>query len=269
MLIIGENINATNKTIAEAIINRNSELLQNLAIAQVEAGADFIDVNAGIGHGSPEQQIEDMEWLVETVQSATQKPLSIDSDVPAVVEAGLRKHRGDKVIINSINAETDRLKTIGELAVEYNAWVIALAMGSEGIPDNSERRLIACETIIAYLTNLGMTPEQIYFDPLVLPVSVNSRQGMVTLETIRQIKSRYPEARTAMGLSNVSFGLPGRKLINRGFLLMAAYAGLDAAILDPLDKKAMSLVKVADMLLSNDPFCKSYNRAYRKGQIIE
>ena len=269
MLIIGENINATNKNIAEAIINRNKEVLQNLAIAQEKSGADFIDVNAGTGHATLEKQIEDMEWLVDTVHAATQKPLSIDSDVPEVIEAGLRKNQGGIVIINSVNAESDRLNPIGALAAEYKASVIALAMGSAGIPDNYEERLDACDMIINHLTKSGTKPEQIYFDPLVLPVSVNSNQSLVTLETIKQIKSRYPAAKTAMGLSNVSFGLPNRKLINRGFLLMAAYAGLDAAILDPLDTKAMSLVKVADMLLGNDPFCRSYNRAYRKKQIVD
>ncbi|MFC1971132.1 dihydropteroate synthase, partial [Chloroflexota bacterium] len=137
----------------------------------------------------------------------------------------------------------------------------------DGIPDTVEKRLAACEKIMNYLTELGMAAEQVFFDPLVLPVSVDSNQGLVTLKTIEQIKSRYPEAKTAMGLSNVSYGLPERKLINRSFLLMAAYAGLDAAILDPLDARMMSVIKVADMLTGKDT-SRSYLRAHRKGAIL-
>ena len=117
------------------------------------------------------------------------------------------------------------------------------------------------------LKEVGIKEEQILFDPLVLPVSVDPEQGLVTLRTIERIKEHFPAARTVMGLSNVSYGLPSRALINRGFLLMAAYAGLDAAIIDPLDAKTMSMIKVADMLNGRDPYCKNYIRSYRKGAI--
>jgi len=269
MLVIGENINASNRSVAEAMASRDREFLEGLAKAQAEAGADFIDVNAGAGQDAREHGSESMEWLVELVQAATDRPLAIDSDVPGVIEAALSRYRGERLIINSVTAEPERLATIGALAAERKAWLVALAMGPGGIPDTVDKRLAACELIMDHLTRLGMAAEQIFFDPLVLPIAVDSSQGLVTLKTIEQIKSRYPGARTVMGLSNVSYGLPNRKLVNRGFLLMAAYAGLDAAILDPLDAKTMSLVKVADMLTANDPFCKGYIRAHRKGSIVD
>jgi len=265
MLVIGENINASNKAVAGAIAGRDREFIGSLAKAQAVAGANFIDVNAGM----IQQETEAMEWLVEVVQAATDKPLAIDSDVTAFIEAALRKYQGEKLIINSVSAEPQRLKSIGSLAAEHQAWVVALAMGEKGIPDSVEERLSACEIIMDYLLGLGMKPEQILFDPLVLPIGVDSKQGLVTLKTIEQIKARYPDAKTVMGLSNISYGLPKRKLINRAFLLMAAYAGLDAAILDPLDAKAMSLVKVADMLTGKDSSCRGYIGAYRKGTIVE
>jgi 5-methyltetrahydrofolate--homocysteine methyltransferase len=269
MLVIGENINASNKSVAEAIVKRDGEFLENLARAEAAAGADFIDVNAGAGHGTPEQEIATMEWLVEVVQGATDKPLTIDSDNSSVIEAALRKYRGEGLMINSVNADPERLKPIGPLAAKYHAWLVALAMGTNGIPDNVEGRLAACDVIMAHLTRLGVGAEQILFDPLVLPISVNSNQGLVTLKTIERIKSRYPAAGTVMGLSNISYGLPNRKLVNRAFLLMAASAGLDAAILDPLDTKIMSFAKVASMLTGKDPFCKDYIRAHRKGMLID
>ena len=137
------------------------------------------------------------------------------------------------------------------------------------MPARVEERLDACERIMSYLTSLGVKTEQVLFDPLVLPIAVDTRQGLVTLKTIEQIKSRYPDARVVMGLSNISYGLPKRKLVNRAFLLMAAYAGLDAAIVDPLDSKAMSLMKVADMLVGKDSSCRAYLRAHRKGDLVD
>lgn len=269
MLVIGENINASNKSVAEAIEKRDEEFLVNLAQAQAQTGADFIDVNAGSGHGSPQETIAAIRWLVGIIQAAVEKPLAIDSDSPTVIEAALKEYHGQKLIINSVTAEPARLESIGPLVAERGAWVIALAMGTEGIPALVEERVAACERIMSYLTGLGVTAEQVLFDPLVLPIAVDTRQGLVTLKTIEQIKSRYPDARTVMGLSNVSYGLPKRKLVNRAFLLMAAHAGLDAVIVDPLDSKAMSLIKVADLLTGKDPSCRAYLRAYRKGSIVD
>jgi cobalamin-dependent methionine synthase I len=268
MIVIGEKINATNKLVAGAIASRDVEYISKLAISQADNGADFIDVNAGNTDETGGSNITGMEWLVEVVQSATDKPLTIDSDDVNVIEAALRKYKGSKLIINSVTAESFRLEPVGKIAVEWNAGVVALAMGENGIPDNVEDRLAACEKIITYLTGIGMSEENIYFDPLVLPISVDSSQGLVTLNTIKEIKVRYSSARTVMGLSNISYGLPNRKIINRTFLTMAAYAGLDAAILDPLDARIMGLVKTADMLTGKDPSCRKYLRAHRKGIIV-
>jgi 5-methyltetrahydrofolate--homocysteine methyltransferase len=142
-------------------------------------------------------------------------------------------------------------------------------MGKEGIPATVEKRLEACATVMEYVTRLGILPNQVFFDPLVLPIGVDENQGMVTIKTIQQIKERFPEAKTLMGLSNVSYGLPGRRLINRSFLLMAIGAGLDAALLDPLDGKMMSAVMVARLMRGSDPRCRRYMRAYRQGSILE
>jgi len=262
MLVIGEKINASNRSVGEAITNRDREFVENLARDQAAAGADFIDVNAG-------QETAAMEWLVEAVQAATDRPLAIDSNTPHVIEAALHKYRGERLIINSVTAEPAKIDSIAPLVVKHQAWLVALAMGEGGIPDNVEQRLDACELIMTRLNRLGVAAEQVLFDPLVLPIAVDSSQGLVTLKTIEQIKYRYPAARTVMGLSNISYGLPNRELINRAFFLMAASAGLDAVILDPLDAKIMGLVKVADMLTGSDPYCKAYIRAYRRGTLAD
>ncbi|MFC1928742.1 dihydropteroate synthase [Chloroflexota bacterium] len=269
MLVIGERINASNKSVAEAIARKDEEFLANLARAQAAAGADFIDVNASTGRGSRQDEAATMGWLVETIQAATDKPLAIDSDSPDVIEAALSKYQGEKLVINSVTAEPAKLATIGPLAAQRGAWVVALSMGAEGIPDSVEQRLAACEQIMTYLTGLGMEAKQVFFDPLVLPLSVDPSQGLVTLKTIEQIKHHFPGARTVVGLSNISYGLPKRQLINRAFLLMAAYTGLDAVIIDPLDAKSMSFVRVADMIMGEDSSCRAYLITYRKGAIVD
>lgn len=269
MLVVGENINASNKAVGTAISNKDREFLENLARAQDAAGADFLDVNAGAGQGAWEEPEAAMRWLVELVQSVTDRPLCIDSDVPGVIQAALDVYRGDRVMINSVSAETDKLEAVGPLAAEKQALLVALAMGTDGIPNNVDARLAACDAIMTHLTRLGVKEEQIFFDPLVLPIAVDSAQARVTLKTIERIKAAYPSAKTVMGLSNISYGLPRRDIVNRGFLLMAASAGLDAAILNPLDTKIMSFAKVADLLAGKDPGCKAYIKAHRKGLLAD
>ena len=265
MIVIGEKINASRKAVGQAITGRDAALISELAVSQDKAGADYIDVNAGEGS----QGVEDIQWLVETVRSATSKPLTIDSDNPVLIEAGVNVYGDGEMMINSVTAEPERLNTIGPLAAECNANLVALAMGAEGIPDNVKQRLDACQVIMTALSAMGISEEKVYFDPLVLPVSVDGGQGQVTLETIREIKSRYPHAKTVVGLSNVSYGLPNRKLINRAFLLMAAQAGLDAAIMDPLDEKMMSMVRISRLLSGSDGSARAYMRAHRSGKIVD
>lgn len=268
MLVIGEKINASNKSVGQAIADKNVEFLQNLAKAQAEAGADFIDANAGVGQDARDNSTAIMEWLIDILQQATDKPICIDSDDPAVVEAALGKYQGNSVMINSVNAEPDRLDSIGKLAANRNASLVALVMKEGGIPQTVEERMDAAETIMNHLTGLGVREEQVYFDPLVLPISVDQSQGLVTLNTIKAIKTRFPSAKTTMGLSNISYGLPNRGIINRSFMLMSMAVGLDSAILDPMDAKIMTLAKVGDLLVGKDSSCKKYIKAHRKGLLV-
>jgi cobalamin-dependent methionine synthase I len=267
MLITGERINATNKRVAQAIRERDAVYIRDLARAQIAAGADSLDVNAGAGGSDSESEI--MEWLIDTVQATSDKPLVIDSADPKVVEAGLRRCRDRVVTVNSITAEPGRLDAFSPLVADYDAEVIALAMDESGIPDTVEGRSNACDRILETLTAHHIPVHKILFDPAVLPISIDSRLGATTLNTLRELKSRYPEARTTVGLSNISYGLPNRTIVNQMFLIMAMYAGLDAAIADPLDSRLMNSIKVGEMLLGRDPFCKDYLAAHRKGAFKE
>lgn len=270
MLIIGENINSTNKRVAEAISTRNSSFLQELASAQAAAG--YLDVNVGGGKGSTEQEILDMKWLIDIICEVSDKPIVVDSANPKVIEAGLeqgmslRAERSNQVaMVNSVNAEKARLEAIGPLVANYQVDVIALAMDDSGIPSRAEERLVACDTILEGLSRYNIPAQRIYFDPLVLPIGVDTAQGQVTLRTLEQIKTKYPEAKTVVGLSNISYGLPQRPIINDAFLLLLMCAGLDSVIVNPLHSSTISSIKLGDMLLGKDAHCKEYLRAYRSG----
>lgn len=270
MIIIGEKINASIPSTGEAIRRKDAEFLAGLARDQDAAGADYIDVNAGDGRGDTDSSpAEIMRWLVEVVQEATTKPLCIDSDNPAVLEAGIDACRGEEVLINSVNGEEYRLNKVGRIVGRAGARVIALVMRGTGISRTVEERLEVADVIVESLARVGVAEEQVLFDPLVLPVSVDAGQAGVTLRTIEALKKRYPAAGTVMGLSNISYGLPARGIVNRSFLLMAAAVGLDAAILNPLDRRLMSLVKTADLLTGHDPRCKRFTKAFRRGDLVD
>ncbi len=264
MLIIGEKINATLKSVKEAVETRDTEFIQNLAKSQSEMGANYIDVNVSTDKGA-EFDKDSMEWAVEKIQEVVDIPLSIDSPDPKIIEAGLRKAKG-KSMINSVTAEPDRLESILPLAKEFDSEVISLAMMGN-ISSEAGERLKACEKIAESAQKNGIALEKLFFDPLALSVATDTSQGIVTLETIKRIKTEFPQAKTTIGLSNISFGLPGRSLINRSFLLLAIYAGLNSAILNPLDKKLMSVVRVGEMVLGRDNHCLNYLKAFRGGLI--
>jgi 5-methyltetrahydrofolate corrinoid/iron sulfur protein methyltransferase len=264
MIIIGEKINATLFSIGVAIQNRDAREILDLAKRQVGAGAGFVDVNVGTGVGSREEEIQSMKWAVETIQGEMGTPLSIDSSDPGVLKAGLEVRNGQPSLINSTTAEEVSLEEVVPLASRYNDPLVALAMDERGIPDTIQDRLHACEKIARACERYGVPMENVFFDPLVIPISTDIKHGLLTLNALTEIKREFPEAKTALGVSNISYGLPARNRLNAAFLYMATYAGLDAAIVDPLDDGIMAEVKTAEVLLGRDRHCRRYMRAFRK-----
>ncbi|MDR1600631.1 MAG: dihydropteroate synthase [Oscillospiraceae bacterium] len=264
MIIIGEKINSTLKAVRPAIEKYDAAAIQSLAKKQADAGAAFIDVNAGMFHGTEPERVA---WLVETVQAVTDKPFSIDSPSAEAVAAALKVNRNGQPLINSITDEKARFDAILPLALEYKAKLIALCMDDTGMPETADGRFAIAERLIAKLTGAGVPLSDIYIDPLVRPVSTGPRYGVAAIETIRRVKTEYPDAHIACGLSNVSFGLPARKLVNQAFLVAAMAAGMDGAILDPLDTKLMSLIWAAEALLGIDEYCLEYLDKFREGLI--
>lgn len=260
MLIIGEKINSTRKRIKEAIARRDAEFLKGLAVEQTEAGADYLDLNTG---AFPAEEIELMEWLVEVVQQAVDTPLAIDSSNPAVLEAGLELNKNGTPFINSVTLEETKFSTVLPLIKKYDAKILALAIGQEGIATTIEGRFSHAKQLIDALCVEGIALDRIYLDPLIQPVSVQNDFGVIALDVIQKVKDLFPDVNTICGLSNVSFGLPDRKHLNKCFLAMAMAKGLNSAIVDPLDNELMGVITAAQALLGKDRFCKNYIKRFR------
>lgn len=260
MIIIGELINSTRDEVKEALAKRDEKVIRKLAKVQKVAGADFIDINAAT---SMEKEVEDTKWLVNVVQDELDEVrISIDTPNPEAMRKGLGLCK-EKPMINSITNEEERKKEILPMVKEYDTEVIALAMGSSGMPKSTEERLNEAEDLIEILTDAGVGEGRIYIDPLVMSIGSNQDQAGVVVETIREIKRNH-QVKTSVGLSNVSFGLPDRSLINSTFLAILLSYGLDAAIIDPTDKQLMDTLKAAEALLGIDKHCMEYIKHMRK-----
>ena len=268
MLIIGEKINSSRANIAEMVKKRNKEYFKILAREQVENGAQMLDINVGTFR---KDETDHMKWLIHTVQEAVEVPLCIDSSNYLVINEGLNAYNWNigKPLINSVTCEKEKLDLILPLVKKYQCNVIALAMDKNGIPNEPLGRVKIIQELIKEFTTRDVPLDNIYLDPLVLPVGANIKNGNISLEVLKQIKELYPTIKTIMGLSNISFGLPTRKLINQSFCVLSMYLGLDAVILDSTDRTMMNLMRATKVLLGKDNYCLEYLNAYREGKLKE
>ncbi|MCM8783827.1 MAG: dihydropteroate synthase [Candidatus Omnitrophica bacterium] len=255
MFIIGERINGMFKDVAQAIEKRNKKFIQELALKQIEKGANALDVNVGT---AVDEAVSAMEWLVRVITEVTDVSLAIDTTKSAVMEKGLQFCKS-KPIINSTSADEEKLSISISLAKKYNASLIGLTISKKGIPSDANMRLELALNILNKWQEEGLDLEDLYIDAVVLPVNVAQMQCPEVLETIRQIKLlSQPSPKTILGLSNVSQGTKYRSLINRIYLAMALSCGLDAAILDPLDSELRDVIRTAEILLNKKIYCDSY-----------
>jgi len=265
MLIVGELINTSRKAIKLAVGNRDAAFIKEIAQQQVDAGADYVDVNCGTMVHDEE---EVMAWLVETVQQQVTAPLCIDTPNSKALEMGLSLIRNGQPMINSITAEKERFAAILPMVLKYKAKIVGLCMDDSGMPETAADRLKIADKLIYDMVAAGVPEDDIYLDPLVKPVSTGDSSGLEVLETIYAIKQKYPKVHGICGLSNISFGLPNRKVLNQAFMIQTMTMGMDGYILDPLDKTMMGFVYTSQVLLGKDEFCMQYLTAHRKGLFI-
>jgi len=239
MILIGESINVMSKTIGPALKERNPQPIQELAKAEVEAGVDYLDINIGPARKAGDEL---MAWVVNTVQEVTDLPLSLDTTNPVAMEAGLKVHKG-RALINSISLA--RMDEELPLAKKYNAYMIGLLWGREGMPrDANERGMIAAE-LMYKASEMGIPNEDIWIDPIVTPaVNVDTNQVKPCLEFMSMLQDIAPGCKSTVGLSNVSNGTPThlRPYLNRTYLMMLLKYGLYSAIVDAFDSE---LIKIA------------------------
>lgn len=265
MIVIGEKINGAIPSVKAAIEERNAGLIQELAAAQTEAGAHYIDCAPGT---APELEYDAMVWLIGQIQAVTDVPVCIDSPdaklLARILEEGHLKRPG---MVNSVNEEGDKCETLFPLIAGTDWQVIGLTCGRDGIPGDTDRKIEIAETIIDKAGNFGVKPENLHIDPCVMALPTMPG-AMLDFETaVQRIHAYAPGVKVTGAVSNISYGMPARKYVNAGCIAYAIRAGLDSAILDPCNADMMSIIYACEALSMKDKGGRRYNRAYRQGRI--
>lgn len=263
MIIIGEKINGTRSRVGKAIAVRDTAFIQQLASDQVNAGATYLDVNAGT---APDKEPQDLVWLIQSVQQVVSVPLCLDSANPEALRAGLAAvHR--KPIINSLSGEKKRIEGVLPLACGEKTDLIVLALDDGGIPVSADKRLEIVQRLVALTRQGGLEDGSLFIDPLVTALATDIESGNKAFDTMRRIRAAIPQAHITSGLSNISFGLPVRTVVNQAYAVLAVSAGMDSAIMDPLDQSLRNILYAAEVTLGRDRYCMNYTKAYRQGLI--
>lgn len=262
MIIIGEKINGSIPVVAEAIARRDADFIKGRAKMQEEAGATFIDCCASVPEA---QEVETLKWMIDCIQEATDLPISVDSPSAKVLAEAWKfcKRPG---LFNSVSGEGDKMDIIFPIMAENKGWqVIALCSDDTGIPKNASDRLKVFDKIMARAREYGISPGRIHIDPLVEMLCTSENGIETNVKVIRTVRERYPDIHITAAVSNISFNLPVRKMINLGFTVLAMNAGLDSAILDPTNRDLMGVIFATEALLGLDEYCMEYISAYREG----
>ena len=264
-VLIGERINPTGRKILTAeLLAGDYSRVEKDALAQVEAGAHMLDVNAGIPLAD-EPAI--LARCIELVQSVTDVPLTIDSSIVAALEAGLNVYQG-KALVNSVTGEDERLESILPLVAKHGAAVVAISNDETGISEDPDVRFEIAKKIVERAADHGISHEDILVDPLVMPIGAINSAGKQVMHLLRRLREEL-KVNTTCGASNVSFGLPNRNGINAAFLPMAMAAGMTSAITNPLHTEVVQAVMGADVMMGNDPDCARWIAKYRDQASLE
>jgi len=261
MIIIGEKLNGFIPSVGKAIRERDEAFLRDLAVRQEEAGANYLDVCAAV---DAEVEAETLLWLAQLAESASTLPLCIDSPNPDVLAAVL-PHCKRAGIVNSVSMESGKIETIFPLIKDTKWKVIALTCTSAGVPESAEGRLEIFEQIRAAAHEYGIAEDRLLIDPIVHTLSTDEQSLATFAACAKEIRARSNTAHVVSGLSNISFGLPARSVINHAFLVLAMQAGMNAAIMDVLDREMVGLLHATNALLGEDEYCMDYITAFREG----
>ena len=262
MIIIGEKINGSIPAVGEAIARRDAEFIRTRAKMQEEAGAAFIDCCASVPES---EELETLKWMIDCIQEASDLPISLDSPSPRVL-AEAWKLVGRPGLFNSVSGEGNKMDVLFPILAEHPDWqCIALLSDDGGIPEDAEGRLEVFDRIMERASAYGIAPDRLHIAPLV-EMLCTSEDGIQTItEIIRTVRMRCPDVHITAAISNISYNLPVRRLVNQAFMVLAMNAGLDSAILDPTNRDLMGAVYATEALLGEDEYCMEYIGAYRQG----
>ena len=259
-VMIGERINPTGrKLLSEEMSKGDFSRVEQDTLAQVAAGAQMLDVNAGIPLADEPKILAD---TIKLVQSLTDVPLSIDSSIVAALQAGLEVYQG-KALLNSVTGEEERLEEVLPIVKKYGCAVVAISNDETGISEDPDVRFAVAKKIVDRAKDYGIPSSDIVVDPLVMPIGALNSAGMQVIKLVRRLQEEL-KVNTTCGASNVSFGLPNRNGINSAFLTMAIASGLTSAITNPLHESVMQSVLGADVMMGNDPNCVRWIKRYRQ-----
>lgn len=262
MLIIGEKINGAIPKTADAIRNRDDGYIAHLV--EIQEAADYLDVCAGT---APELEYDALCWLIDVVQSRTDKPICIDSPDPRMLEHVFPRIRRPG-LLNSISAEGEKCDVLLPLLRDNPDWgVIALCCDNSGIAAAAADKHRIAMQLIERAARFGVAPERMHVDPLVLALSAVNDSAVQFCEALRSIKAACPAVQLTAALSNISYGMPARGLLNRNFLTMSMLSGLDSVIADPSNRDVIGNIRAVEALMGRDRCCRRYNKSFRAGQI--
>lgn len=261
MIIIGEKINGAIPSTGKAIAAKDSEFIRNLAIKQTEAGADFIDVCASV---DDDIELETMKWLIDIVQDATDVPIAVDSPNPhTCVEA--MKYCKKPGLFNSVSMEGDKIDVAFPAIADTKWECVALLNSDKGIPKTAKDRLDVFAELMAKVKEYNIDPSRMHIDPLIEMLCTSEEGITMVTEVMKKIKELYPTIHVVGAVSNISFNIPARKIVNQAFAVLAMNAGMDSFILDPLNQDLIGMLFATEALLGEDEYCMEYIRAYREG----
>lgn len=263
LIVIGERINTTRGLIANAVKKKDKDKIKKEAKLQIKNGADYLDINCGV---NVEKELDNFLWVLDIVVSNFEADICIDSVNVNVVKEALDACGDREIIINSITAEPERYEKILPLVKKYNVNIVALTMETEGLPKNIERRLKITENLLKIFDNYNIKKEKVFIDPLVRPISTEPEQPSNFISTLIEIKENFG-LKVISGISNVSYGLPNRALLNSHFLTVCIHHGLDAAIMDPSQKYIKPAIFSSLAISGRDEYGMDYIKGWREGNL--
>jgi 5-methyltetrahydrofolate--homocysteine methyltransferase len=260
MIIIAEKLNGSIPSCAKAIAEKNADYIREFAKKQADAGATYIDCCASV----KENEVETLKWMIDLIQEVTDCPISVDSpDVRVCVEA--MKFCKKPGLFNSVSGEGDKIEVAFPVLANTKWDVMALLCDDTGIPKSAAKRIEVFDVIMAKAKEYGIAEERIHIDPLVEMLCTSEDGIAMLLEVMAHIKKTHPKVHISGAVSNISFNLPVRKLVNQAFTVLAMNAGMDSAVLDPLNQDLMGMIFATEALLGMDEMCMEYIGAYRQG----